>query len=439
MQDAMHLGLPEIILIALVIVLFVNPKELPGLFRRVGKVFQQVKEMRDSFTKSMKDFENDLKTDTSPAGPAPAREERRPPDAGSGAGRERPARHNRPDGPPPRDRLFLVFKTVKEHDRTAPTYVHVNLGTGMGDRIVFEGVLRHAIQEAGEGARVVSLTYEPGPRYSVPEYTVKPSEIWTLPRQEDLEAIKAVLDGKVREIARARFPEASSLAVVDYNDDSRLVEEPLVRRVELYAHYASTVAPRGIYPEFPLDRERLAVVRDRLARRFPEWGRRPVAAVHVKRAMELPEMNLAIADMQRLCRRLRSKGFLIVLFAGKDDLVQELDGLHDFRCPLDPTLQDPAAVLSLCDVFIGADSGPGHLAAAVGTPVVTLRHPRTPWVNGPFCDPGRLAWVEGALSVREGLSEISFDPEVAASLAAQFIRPDRQVAMAGPSGPLQRD
>ena len=37
-----------------------------------------------------------------------------------------------------------------------------------------------------------------------------------------------------------------------------------------------------------------------------------------------------------------------------------------------PKVRDLATVLSVCDQYIGCDSGPAHIAAAVGTPQVTL-------------------------------------------------------------------
>ena len=45
-----------------------------------------------------------------------------------------------------------------------------------------------------------------------------------------------------------------------------------------------------------------------------------------------------------------------------------------------------AAIIDQCDVFIAPDTGPAHLAAAVGTPVVALFGPKPPHIMGPRGD-----------------------------------------------------
>ncbi len=48
-----RIGLSEIFVIAIVVLILVNPKEFPGFFRRLGKLFQQMKDMRDAFKRSV--------------------------------------------------------------------------------------------------------------------------------------------------------------------------------------------------------------------------------------------------------------------------------------------------------------------------------------------------------------------------------------------------
>jgi sec-independent protein translocase protein TatB len=55
-----NIGLPEMLVIVFVVVLFVDPKQLPGLFRNIGKGVQQIRRMREEFTRSMRDVQNDL-------------------------------------------------------------------------------------------------------------------------------------------------------------------------------------------------------------------------------------------------------------------------------------------------------------------------------------------------------------------------------------------
>jgi Tat protein translocase TatB subunit len=55
-----RIGLPEILIIIVVVIVFVNPKQLPGFFRKAGKFVQQMKEMRDSFKRSLEEVKNQI-------------------------------------------------------------------------------------------------------------------------------------------------------------------------------------------------------------------------------------------------------------------------------------------------------------------------------------------------------------------------------------------
>jgi ADP-heptose:LPS heptosyltransferase len=52
-----------------------------------------------------------------------------------------------------------------------------------------------------------------------------------------------------------------------------------------------------------------------------------------------------------------------------------------------------AAFLRGCDLFVGGDSGPLHLASALGVPVLGLYGPSDPVRNGPFGDVDRVVTV----------------------------------------------
>lgn len=67
-------------------------------------------------------------------------------------------------------------------------------------------------------------------------------------------------------------------------------------------------------------------------------------------------------------------------------------------------LRETAALLGACDLFVGNDSGPKHLAAAVGTPTITLFGPENPFEWHPYDrDEHRLVFHEG-LSCRKALA-----------------------------------
>jgi ADP-heptose:LPS heptosyltransferase len=52
--------------------------------------------------------------------------------------------------------------------------------------------------------------------------------------------------------------------------------------------------------------------------------------------------------------------------------------------PRTDSLGDLAALFEACDLFLGSDSGPLHLASLVGTPVVQLLGPTDPVENRPW-------------------------------------------------------
>ena len=49
-----QIGLPEIILIALVVLVLVKPKELPGMLRTLGRMAAGFRSMREDFLKEMR-------------------------------------------------------------------------------------------------------------------------------------------------------------------------------------------------------------------------------------------------------------------------------------------------------------------------------------------------------------------------------------------------
>jgi hypothetical protein len=55
-----RLGLPEILVILVVAVVLINPKQLPGIFRKVGKGVRQLGRMRAEFRRSVQEMEEGL-------------------------------------------------------------------------------------------------------------------------------------------------------------------------------------------------------------------------------------------------------------------------------------------------------------------------------------------------------------------------------------------
>jgi ADP-heptose:LPS heptosyltransferase len=86
------------------------------------------------------------------------------------------------------------------------------------------------------------------------------------------------------------------------------------------------------------------------------------------------------AIVSEMERRLRAQGVRSLRLQGSTDLVVL------------------AAVLQQCRALLTGDTGPMHLAAAVGTPVLAVFGPSMPWRYGPLVEPHRIVRVDLACS-----------------------------------------
>lgn len=91
----------------------------------------------------------------------------------------------------------------------------------------------------------------------------------------------------------------------------------------------------------------------------------------------------------RVADHLLNRGMAVVFSGGP----QDVRGIEEIRAAMTgkavslagkTTLKDLAALYERVNLLITTDTGPMHLAAAVGTPVVALFGPTAPWRTGPF-------------------------------------------------------
>lgn len=54
------LGFFEILIIFLVVIIFINPKDLPKVFRRLGRLVRQLRDIRDSSVQYMRKIEREI-------------------------------------------------------------------------------------------------------------------------------------------------------------------------------------------------------------------------------------------------------------------------------------------------------------------------------------------------------------------------------------------
>jgi ADP-heptose:LPS heptosyltransferase len=90
----------------------------------------------------------------------------------------------------------------------------------------------------------------------------------------------------------------------------------------------------------------------------------------------------------QLADRLSQAGAKVILFSGPDEAeavagVLANAGVRPAVCA-GATVNQTAALIKRCSLFINTDSGLGHLAAAVGTPAITVFGPANPAMTAPY-------------------------------------------------------
>lgn len=120
-------------------------------------------------------------------------------------------------------------------------------------------------------------------------------------------------------------------------------------------------------------------------------GRAPVA-LHPGTSDGAPHKRYPVASFAAIARELfasSGRKSLVTWGPGRDDhrlaseVVAAAAGAAELAPPT-PGLEDLAALLAGCRLFVGADSGPLHVASLVGTPVVQILGPTDPIENAPF-------------------------------------------------------
>jgi lipopolysaccharide heptosyltransferase II len=119
-------------------------------------------------------------------------------------------------------------------------------------------------------------------------------------------------------------------------------------------------------------------------------GSGPLVALAPGESADRPYKSWSMEGFTRVGERLAAEldARLIVVGGGKDAAVGDAiaSGLHERARSLagKTTPAQLAAVLSRCDLLIGIDSGPMHVAAALGVPVVGIFGPTDPTRTGPM-------------------------------------------------------
>jgi lipopolysaccharide heptosyltransferase II len=175
----------------------------------------------------------------------------------------------------------------------------------------------------------------------------------------------------------------------------RLSYDDSLHRIE---RNVSLLSPLGITPDpippmrLYLQEERKRAAKDRLA----GLGEGPWIALCVGASVERKKWMLDryVAVAERLHEE---TGARFSLIGGKEDEADAELFLSQARVPAQSFcgtvgLMESAALLSICDLAIGGDTGPLQLAIAVGAPVIALFGSTEPRRTGLFHAPGELVF-----------------------------------------------
>lgn len=163
------------------------------------------------------------------------------------------------------------------------------------------------------------------------------------------------------------------------------------RPVHTAEHVASAMFHLGV-PRTEIPRAKLFV--DRAA------SRAPYAVIHA--FASAPEKAWPAARFGQVAARLKSDGLQPVFLCGPGDDASAFDGFETCR----GLLRSAKALLRDAALFVGNDSGPAHMAAAFGVPVVVLYGPSDPVTWAP--------WRTGS-RVFTSLSDVAVEHVIAAA------------------------
>jgi ADP-heptose:LPS heptosyltransferase len=119
---------------------------------------------------------------------------------------------------------------------------------------------------------------------------------------------------------------------------------------------------------------------------------RPVAVVHPVGAT--PEKTWAAEGFREIAEHLRQTGLEVVLIGGAGD---DLSAFAGFRVLSGRPLSEIKDLLATASLFVGNDSGPAHMAAAFGLPVVVIFGKSDPAIWGPWRTPGEVITASGGI------------------------------------------
>jgi heptosyltransferase-2 len=164
--------------------------------------------------------------------------------------------------------------------------------------------------------------------------------------------------------------------------------------------YVRALAPIGVPPLESIERRLEIRVDPNALERVDAWlheARLGATIVGLAPGAKHATKKWPVASFIALANEVRSRGLGVPLGVGGPHDARELDALAIAGIPCAPAawpLVDLAALLSRLAVLVVGDSGPQHLAAAVGTAVISLFGPTDPVRWSPLGVPHRVLRLE---------------------------------------------
>jgi len=124
----------------------------------------------------------------------------------------------------------------------------------------------------------------------------------------------------------------------------------------------------------------------------------PIIGMHIGSLSQVPEKRWPVEKFAELATRLShafNASFIIDGGSGETELAYQFQkligpGVACLNIVNQYSLKQSAAIIQRCNLFISNDSGPMHMAAAVGTPTIGIFGPTNPRKNRPWGDPVKM-------------------------------------------------
>jgi lipopolysaccharide heptosyltransferase III len=163
-----------------------------------------------------------------------------------------------------------------------------------------------------------------------------------------------------------------------------------ILRVERTVHTAEHLASAMFYlgaPARETPRARLAAM--------PASGERPGPRAIVHAFAATPEKTWRADGFLAVAAHLKGAGIEPVFIGAKED---DLSPFGEYRVIQGASLSEIKSLLASASLFVGNDSGPAHMAAAFGIPVVVIFGASDPAIWGPWRTPSEVITAPGGIT-----------------------------------------